>query len=66
MTAEIIKDNPGVYAVGDEAGLSGLEARYDEQLRGTPGVDVDAVDAERQATEACSSTQPVDRRRRCT
>jgi cell division protein FtsI/penicillin-binding protein 2 len=38
VTAEIIKDHPGVYAPGDEAGLSGLEARYDEQLRGSPGV----------------------------
>jgi cell division protein FtsI/penicillin-binding protein 2 len=38
VTAEIVKDNPGVYAAGDEAGLSGLEGRYDEQLRGTPGV----------------------------
>jgi hypothetical protein len=45
VTAEIIKDNPGVYAVGDLAGLSGLEARYDDQLRGTPGVIVSAVDA---------------------
>jgi cell division protein FtsI/penicillin-binding protein 2 len=45
VTAEIIKDNPGVYSAGDEAGLSGLEARYDEQLRGTSGVDVEAVDA---------------------
>jgi hypothetical protein len=45
VTAEIIKDNPGVYSAGDEAGLSGLEARYDEQLRGTPGIDVEAVDA---------------------
>jgi cell division protein FtsI/penicillin-binding protein 2 len=44
VTAEILKDNPGVYSVGDEAGLSGLEARYDEQLRGTPGVVVEAVD----------------------
>ncbi|HEX4470527.1 MAG TPA: penicillin-binding transpeptidase domain-containing protein [Nocardioides sp.] len=45
VTAEIIKDNPGVYRVGDVAGLSGLEARYDEQLRGTPGVVVRAVDS---------------------
>ena len=45
VTAEIIKDNPGVYSVGDLAGLSGLEARYDAQLRGTPGVIVAAVDA---------------------
>jgi cell division protein FtsI/penicillin-binding protein 2 len=45
VTAEIIKDNPGAYRAGDVAGLSGLEARYDEQLRGTPGFDVQAVDA---------------------
>ena len=45
VTAEIIKNNPGVYSAGDEAGLSGLEARYDEQLRGTSGVDVEAVGA---------------------
>jgi hypothetical protein len=43
VTAEIVKKNPGVYAVGDLAGLSGLEARYDEQLRGTPGVVVERV-----------------------
>ena len=52
VTAEIIKDNPGVYGVGDEAGLSGLEARYDEQLRGTPGVDVDGRSTRRQAPQA--------------
>ncbi|HEX3930268.1 MAG TPA: penicillin-binding transpeptidase domain-containing protein [Nocardioides sp.] len=44
VTAEIIKDNPGVYRAGDLAGLSGLEARYDAQLRGAPGVVVTAVD----------------------
>lgn len=44
VTAALIKDNPGVYQVGDIAGLSGLEARYDAQLRGTPGVVVTAVD----------------------
>jgi cell division protein FtsI/penicillin-binding protein 2 len=43
VTAEIVKDRPGVYSAGDEAGLSGLEARYDEQLRGTPGVVVSAT-----------------------
>lgn len=43
VTAEMIKNNPGVYRVGDVAGLSGLEARYDEQLRGSPGVQVDSV-----------------------
>lgn len=43
VTAEMIKDHPDVYQVGDVAGLSGLEARYDDQLRGTPGVEVDKV-----------------------
>jgi hypothetical protein len=43
VTAEMIKDHPDLYEVGDRAGLSGLQARYDEQLRGTPGVVVDAV-----------------------
>ena len=39
VTAEIVKKSDGAYRAGDEAGLSGLEARYDERLRGTPGVD---------------------------
>ncbi len=54
VTAEIIKDNPGVYAVGDLAGLSGLEARYDEQLRGTPGVVVAAHATATARTPRCS------------
>ena len=45
MTAEIVKKSDGAYRAGDEAGLSGLEARYDERLRGTPGADVEVVDA---------------------
>jgi cell division protein FtsI/penicillin-binding protein 2 len=43
VTAELVKQDPGVYRPGDTAGLSGLEARYEEQLRGTPGVQVDSV-----------------------
>jgi cell division protein FtsI/penicillin-binding protein 2 len=42
VTADIIKEHPE-YHPGDTAGLSGLEARYDERLRGTPGVAVVAV-----------------------
>jgi cell division protein FtsI/penicillin-binding protein 2 len=44
VTAELLKESEGVYQPGDEAGLSGLEQRYDERLRGTPGVTVLAVD----------------------
>jgi len=43
VTAEMIEEDPDRYAVGDQAGLSGLQARYDDQLGGTPGVVVDAV-----------------------
>lgn len=43
VTAEMIADEPDRYEVGDVAGLSGLQARYDEQLQGTPGVVVNAV-----------------------
>ncbi len=43
-TAEIIADSDGRLQVGDDAGLSGLEARYDAQLAGTPGVVVSAVE----------------------
>ena len=42
VTAEIIAEHPE-YHPGDTAGLSGLQARYDERLRGTPGVLVQAV-----------------------
>jgi hypothetical protein len=59
VTAEMIKQNPGVYQVGDVAGLSGLEARYDEQLRGTPGVQVDAVGSDGKLRKLFS-TKPVD------
>jgi cell division protein FtsI/penicillin-binding protein 2 len=44
VTAEMIDANPDTYEVGDIAGLSGLQARYDDTLRGTPGVRVAAVD----------------------
>ncbi|WP_262347507.1 penicillin-binding transpeptidase domain-containing protein [Nocardioides dongxiaopingii] len=43
VTAEMIEEEPGVYEVGDVAGTSGLQARYDDQLRGTGGVVVNAV-----------------------
>ncbi|MEP7739305.1 penicillin-binding transpeptidase domain-containing protein [Nocardioides sp. 31GB23] len=44
VTAEMMADQPGVYRMGDRAGLSGLQARYDEELRGSPGMLVRAVD----------------------
>ncbi|QBR93013.1 penicillin-binding transpeptidase domain-containing protein [Nocardioides euryhalodurans] len=43
VTAEMVEEDPDRYQAGDEAGLSGLQARYDEQLAGTPGVSVVAI-----------------------
>lgn len=45
-TKEVIEASEGRLRVGDDAGLSGLQARYDELLAGTPGVRVSAVPAE--------------------
>ncbi len=44
-TAEIIEESNGSIQEGDEVGLSGLQSRYDGQLRGEPGVRVQAVDS---------------------
>ncbi|MFT4084189.1 MAG: penicillin-binding transpeptidase domain-containing protein [Nocardioides sp.] len=60
VTAEMIKKNPGVYQVGDTAGLSGLEARYDERLRGTAGTDVELVGASGKMLKELFRAEPVD------
>ncbi len=45
-TAELVKKSDGRIRAGDEVGLSGLQARYDERLFGTRGETVAAVDPE--------------------
>ncbi|MFD1056220.1 penicillin-binding transpeptidase domain-containing protein [Terrabacter terrigena] len=42
-TAEQVKASKGILEAGDSVGTNGLEFRYDEQLRGTPGLAVQAV-----------------------
>ncbi len=42
-TAELVEGSSGRLRAGDVTGLSGLQKRYDGQLRGTPGVVVRAV-----------------------
>lgn len=54
-TAEIVKKSGGRLRAGDDAGLSGLEARYDAQLAGTQGVEVRAVSGD----DAASATSTV-------
>ena len=45
-TAEVVEDSDGRLRAGDDAGLSGLQKRYDEQLFGSRGATVVAVDEE--------------------
>ncbi len=45
-TAEIIEESDGSVEAGDVVGLSGLQARYDDQLSGTPGLSVIAAGAD--------------------
>lgn len=42
-TAELVTSSKGRLRPGDVTGLSGLQKRYDEQLRGQPGVVIRAV-----------------------
>ena len=51
VTAEVVQQSNGRYQAGDEAGLSGLQERYDERLRGTPGAKVQAVDGQGKARQ---------------
>ncbi|MEM9133600.1 MAG: penicillin-binding transpeptidase domain-containing protein [Actinomycetota bacterium] len=37
VTAEILEENPGLFAAGDFAGLSGLQREYNAELTGLPG-----------------------------
>ena len=42
VTKEILDKNPGKYKVGDRVGLSGLQQKYDDRLRGGQGVTIKA------------------------
>ncbi|WP_203231158.1 penicillin-binding transpeptidase domain-containing protein [Nocardioides caldifontis] len=46
VTAELVEESEGRLQAGDVAGLSGLQLRYDEELAGTTGIEVAAVDEE--------------------
>ena len=55
----------GTVVAGDQVGMSGLQQRYDEQLRGTPGVQVRLVAAKATGRSASPSPSaiPVHRAR---
>ena len=57
-TKEIVDDSDGAVVAGDQVGVSGLQKRYDEQLRGTPGVQVRLVAAKQSGTSDSPSPTP--------
>ena len=57
-TKEIVDDSDGAVVAGDQVGLSGLQQRYDVQLRGTPGVRVQLVPAKTAGATASPSPSP--------
>lgn len=52
VTAEMVEESAGELAAGDVAGLSGLQQRYDDRLRGRPGTVVSAVGEAAEGEEA--------------
>lgn len=56
-TAEIIEESDGAVQAGDVVGLSGLQARYDDQLAGAPGVRVEAIGADGNERELFSADE---------
>jgi penicillin-binding protein 2 len=52
------KDGPKPYALSDDIGRSGVEARYEAELRGTPGTTVLEVDASNRPVRTLPGTTP--------
>ena len=57
-TKEIVDESDGAVVAGDQVGLSGLQRRYDMQMRGTPGVRVQVVPAKTAGATASPSPSP--------
>jgi len=59
-TAEVVERSGGRARGGDEVGLSGLQAQFDERLAGTAGVTVESVNAQGDpAPRVLQDTPPV-------
>jgi cell division protein FtsI/penicillin-binding protein 2 len=57
-TKESIDESGGAVVAGDQVGLSGLQKRYDAQMRGTPGVQVRLAAAQPSGSSASPSPTP--------
>src|SRR4051794_6085920 len=59
VTKEIVDKSNGRLHAGDDAGLSGLQLRYDAQLGGAPGIKVSAVPATPKAGEQAGEARSL-------
>jgi cell division protein FtsI/penicillin-binding protein 2 len=59
-TKEIVDESGGAVVAGDQVGISGLQRRYDAELRGTPGVTVQLVAAKPTASASPSASPTAD------
>jgi cell division protein FtsI/penicillin-binding protein 2 len=57
-TKEDVEKSGGTVVAGDQVGLTGLQKRYDQQMRGTPGVRVRLVTAKESGSAASPSPTP--------
>ena len=57
-TKENVGESGGAVVAGDQVGLSGLQKRYDAQMRGTPGVQVRLAAAKPSGSSASPSPTP--------
>jgi cell division protein FtsI/penicillin-binding protein 2 len=57
-TQETVDESGGAVVAGDQVGLSGLQKRYDAQMRGTPGVQVRLSAAKPSSSSASPSPTP--------
>ena len=60
ITAERLEELGSPYAVGDVVGLSGLEARYEDQLAGEPSIAVEIVGPDERVSEMVVLSDQVD------
>lgn len=58
-TAEIVEESEGDVLPGEQVGRSGLQARYDDTLRGRSGYRVEALDEDGSST-VLTEVEPVD------
>jgi cell division protein FtsI/penicillin-binding protein 2 len=57
-TKEDVDNSAGAIVAGDQVGLSGLQRRYDAEMRGTPGVRVQLAVAKPSGASASPSPSP--------